>query len=228
MDGCFSDAEKSLSLNLTAHYSPSWKTWEGIRELVQNWHDGVFSSLEKLQNVSGTCTSSCTSKVAFLSCRQDESLVYKAVLSARNSFVDEEKADQTHSLDQSFGGSVDQKTTASDVELGKIVYFPSKEKLSLINHNTELMRKVLLLGYSKKTSNKEVIGQFGEGLKGYVHTGPVPNGSDPKIVPDRPFVHTGPADRTVNPFPIRSENWTSKKAGPVFGTVPVPNGSVTV
>ena len=49
---------------------------------------------------------------------------------------------------------------------------------------------------------------------GYVHTGPVPNGSDPKIVPDRPFVHTGPANRTVNPFPIRSENWTSKKAGP--------------
>ena len=46
-------------------------------------------------------------------------------------------------------------------------------------------------------------------LSGYVHTGPVPNGSDPKIVPDRPFVHTGPANRTVNPFPIRSENWTS-------------------
>ena len=64
--------------------------------------------------------------------------------------------------------------------------------------------------------------------RGYVHTGPVPNGSVPKIVPDRPFVHTGPANRTVDPFPIRSENWTSKKAGPVFGTVPVPNGSVTV
>ena len=63
---------------------------------------------------------------------------------------------------------------------------------------------------------------------GYVHTRPVPNGSDPKIVPDRPFVHTGPANRTFNPFRIRSENWTSKKAGPVFGTVPVPNGSVTV
>ncbi|RMX55759.1 hypothetical protein pdam_00015518, partial [Pocillopora damicornis] len=27
------------------------------------------------------------------------------------------------------------------------------------------MRKVLLLGFSKKASNKEVIGQFGEGLK---------------------------------------------------------------
>ena len=63
---------------------------------------------------------------------------------------------------------------------------------------------------------------------GYVHMGPTPNGSDLKIVTDRPFVHTGPANRTVNPFPIRSENWTSKKAGPVFGTVSVPDGSVTV
>ena len=46
--------------------------------------------------------------------------------------------------------------------------------------------------------------------------GPVPNGSDLKIVTDRPFVHTGPVHRTVNPFPMRSDNWTSKKAGPVL------------
>lgn len=158
MAGCFSDAQKALSLNLTAHYSPSWKTWEGIRELVQNWHDGVYTSLEKLQDGGGTCSFS-RSKVTFLSCKQDESLVYKAVLTA---------GDRTLGLDQSFEGSerFDQnETTASGLELGRIVYFPSKEKLTLINYNTELMRKVLLLGYSKKTSDKEVIGQFGEGLK---------------------------------------------------------------
>ena len=181
MAGCVSDAHKALSLNLTAHYSPSWKTWEGIRELVQNWHDGVYSSLEKLQDGGGTCPFS-RSKVTFLSCQQDESLVYKAVLTEGNSFIYEEKAkgnicvnepksflrDRTHGLDESLGGSKrsDQnETTASGLELGRIVYFPSKEKLTLINYNTELMRKVLLLGYSKKTSNKEVIGQFGEGLK---------------------------------------------------------------
>ena len=45
--------------------------------------------------------------------------------------------------------------------------------------------------------------------------GPVPNGSDLKIVTDWPFVHTGPANCTINSFPIRSENWISKKAGPV-------------
>ena len=46
--------------------------------------------------------------------------------------------------------------------------------------------------------------------------GLVPNGSDLKIVTDRPFIHTGPTNHTVNPFPIRSENWTSKQAGPVL------------
>ena len=50
----------------------------------------------------------------------------------------------------------------------------------------------------------------------FTRTGPVPNGSDLKIVTDWPFVHTGPANRTVNPFPTRSENWTSKNAGPVL------------
>ena len=42
------------------------------------------------------------------------------------------------------------------------------------------------------------------------------NENDLKFVTDRPFVLTGPANRTVNPFPIRSDNWTSKKAGPVL------------
>ena len=51
---------------------------------------------------------------------------------------------------------------------------------------------------------------------GYVHMGPVPNGPDQEIVTDRPFVHTGPSHRTVNPFPIRPDNWTSIKAGPVL------------
>lgn len=43
--------------------------------------------------------------------------------------------------------------------------------------------------------------------------GPVPNGSD---LTNRPFVYTGPANRTANPFPARSDFWTSRKAGPVL------------
>ena len=37
-----------IQLSLTEHYAPSWKTWEGVRELTQNWHDGVLQSLDSL------------------------------------------------------------------------------------------------------------------------------------------------------------------------------------
>ena len=50
---------------------------------------------------------------------------------------------------------------------------------------------------------------------GYFHTGPVPSGSDVKIVPDSHLVHTGPGNGTMNPFPIRSDFWTSEISGPV-------------
>lgn len=64
-----SSSVKSISLSLTAQYAPSWKTWEGVRELVQNWHDGVFASLEKMK-----ITASARSKVVFLSCEEKDSL----------------------------------------------------------------------------------------------------------------------------------------------------------
>ncbi|KAJ8319829.1 hypothetical protein KUTeg_001416 [Tegillarca granosa] len=35
-------SDRNISLTLTSKYASSWGTWEGIRELVQNWHDGVF------------------------------------------------------------------------------------------------------------------------------------------------------------------------------------------
>jgi len=37
-----------IQLSLTEHYAPSWKAWEGVRELTQNWHDGVLQALEGL------------------------------------------------------------------------------------------------------------------------------------------------------------------------------------
>ncbi len=42
-------SHRSISLSLTEKYAPSWKTWEGIREFVQNWHDGVLASLENTE-----------------------------------------------------------------------------------------------------------------------------------------------------------------------------------
>ena len=43
----------SISLSLTENYAPSWRTWEGVRELVQNWYDGLLSSLDSLPPAAG-------------------------------------------------------------------------------------------------------------------------------------------------------------------------------
>jgi hypothetical protein len=34
--------EQRISLSLTENYAPSWGTWEGVREFIQNWHDGLL------------------------------------------------------------------------------------------------------------------------------------------------------------------------------------------
>ena len=165
-----SSSVKSISLSLTSQYAPSWKTWEGVRELVQNWHDGVFASLEKNMKIAPAARS----KVAFLSCKEKDSLFYKAVLTVGNSSDDTNSSaaltNRTQKCDQAFDGSLsdDRKGRCEEegsIELGRIIYSPARGRLTLVNHDTELMRKVLLLGFSKKASNKEVIGQFGEGLK---------------------------------------------------------------
>jgi len=33
-----------IQLSITKNYASHWDTWEGVREMVQNWHDGLLSS----------------------------------------------------------------------------------------------------------------------------------------------------------------------------------------
>lgn len=33
-----------IQLSITKNYASHWDTWEGVREMVQNWHDGLISS----------------------------------------------------------------------------------------------------------------------------------------------------------------------------------------
>lgn len=35
-----------IYLTITQAYAPAWGTWEGVREFVQNWYDGVLDSYE--------------------------------------------------------------------------------------------------------------------------------------------------------------------------------------
>ena len=49
-----------------------------------------------------------------------------------------------------------------EVLLGSLIFEPSNKTLNLINHNTALMPKVLLMGYTDKCGHHDIIGQFGE------------------------------------------------------------------
>ena len=37
-----------IYLTITGSYAPTWETWEGVREFVQNWYDGVLDSYEEV------------------------------------------------------------------------------------------------------------------------------------------------------------------------------------
>jgi len=37
-----------IQLSITRNYAQHWDTWEGVREMVQNWHDGLFSGSENI------------------------------------------------------------------------------------------------------------------------------------------------------------------------------------
>ena len=33
-----------IQLSIIKNYAGYWEMWEGVREMVQNWHDGLYSS----------------------------------------------------------------------------------------------------------------------------------------------------------------------------------------
>ena len=43
----FAGEEETFPLQITPGYVPKWQAWEGVREFVQNWHDGILSTFEQ-------------------------------------------------------------------------------------------------------------------------------------------------------------------------------------
>ena len=44
MDTTTATGGNEIQLSITKNYAGHWETWEGVREMVQNWHDGLYSS----------------------------------------------------------------------------------------------------------------------------------------------------------------------------------------
>ena len=61
-----------------------------------------------------------------------------------------------------FVASVQHPNMEEPMRLGSIFYDQENKTLNLINHNTRLEDKVLLLGYTSKIAHADVIGQFGK------------------------------------------------------------------
>ena len=135
--------QHTIRLSLTKDYAKSWKIWEGLREIVQNWFDGLLSTIDHISQELAS-SGQHSPKLGGPVISRDDSplgLVFRAHVYCTD-------------------GEGERK-----VALGRIILDKVKSSLHLINSSTELARKVLLLGYSDKSERKEVIGQFGEGLK---------------------------------------------------------------
>ena len=37
-------SSNEIQLSITKNYVGHWEMWEGVREMVQNWHDGLYNS----------------------------------------------------------------------------------------------------------------------------------------------------------------------------------------
>ena len=114
-----------IPLSLTEDYAPAWGVWEGVRELVQNWHDGCLEQ------------TSVAGRIRW-----------------------ESHADDAAGALQRF-----EAVDADGGRCGTALYDPWLQRLTLVNRDVSLERRVLLLGTSHKAHAAESIGQFGEGMK---------------------------------------------------------------
>ncbi|XP_070570816.1 uncharacterized protein [Ptychodera flava] len=129
---------KVVLLNLTARYAQSWSHWEGIREFIQNWHDGIYDASDRFLEQQYATPN--TQRVDFILKRDDgDEVMYEAIV------------------------TMPRKGSRC---FGSLHYDKSNKRLTLINRGISLQKKILILGYTSKTrNNQNIIGQFGEGLK---------------------------------------------------------------
>ena len=160
-DGRLCEVDKRICLSLTEGYAPMWKTWEGVRELIQNWRDGLQQTLlDKLEELV-----------------QDEDSAMEMMKAIKiDTRCDRKEIDKASGQVYIFTASAALPASPEDAQdpggkrvranLGTAEYSSEQKQLSLVNHNTELTRQVLLMGYTSKAKQEDyMIGKFGEGLK---------------------------------------------------------------
>lgn len=156
----------------------SWKVWEGVRELVQNWHDGLLQTQEKVLEALAARDPELKRRIQRGSApnmvlsygRRPRSSETGAGAGAgagagggtgsraRSGQSDGSRASATG---PPVASSLPPFTVAAVVagrQLGWLQYLPKQQSLVVVNRDVGLSRKVLLLGYSSKAKHRDVIG----------------------------------------------------------------------
>lgn len=149
MDVSFSGDE--IQLSITTNYAGHWNTWEGVREMVQNWHDGLFSGSPNI-------------------IKEELKFKKQPVPAPMEDDSGEMLLESSSSCSHFYEVSWESSIKEEPVLVGQLYYDPTSQSLTMINKNTCLHRRCLLLGYtSKKEEGRDrkasIIGQFGEGMK---------------------------------------------------------------
>lgn len=141
------NSPQKIHLSLTKDYAKSWKVWEGLREILQNWYDGLLTTIDQIAKDSlHTSTSDLLRPTIRKKSGLNGLVEYIAYVNLN-------------------GGDRDVMIPDSEQVIGRVAFQSQLNTLHLINTSTGLARKILLLGYSDKSLRRDVIGQFGEGLK---------------------------------------------------------------
>lgn len=78
-----------IFLTMTDAYARSWKTWDGIREFVQNWYDAVLHNLEECSPpAQGIKNLKVTSEVRACDCfRRQSSAFHVSSILFKSSYI---------------------------------------------------------------------------------------------------------------------------------------------
>jgi len=136
----------------------SWKVWEGVRELVQNWHDGV------LQTHTSVVDAMCTANPGLLrAVRRGDSpqVAFASQVTPPHSGTPTETPATPPSPPELSQPPLFVRASVAGRELGWLQYLPEEQMLVMVNREVGLSRKVLLLGYSSKAKHRDVIGYVG-------------------------------------------------------------------
>eukprot|EP01113_Clastostelium_recurvatum_P005596 TRINITY_DN124_c1_g1_i5.p1 TRINITY_DN124_c1_g1~~TRINITY_DN124_c1_g1_i5.p1 ORF type:complete len:1182 (-),score=354.74 TRINITY_DN124_c1_g1_i5:261-3785(-) len=130
----------TIRLSITENYAPKWKSRQGVREVMQNWYDGMVE------------------KAHIINKDKPNSADMMSMAASLTVSVQKEAGEDGHVIISYLG------TYQNDL-LGKVEYSSRDATLSLSNQQVSLARRILLLGSSDKTDKDYLVGQFGEGLK---------------------------------------------------------------